>query len=65
MKRDREEFSKEETARRRDEVIRRMANTAPQHRASQPSERGNSSWRESEAPGEPLLAAAPNPAEKA
>jgi hypothetical protein len=37
MKRDREEFSKEETARRRDEVIRRMANTAPQHRASQPS----------------------------
>ncbi len=29
-----DEFSPKETARRRDEVIRRMANTPPQHRAT-------------------------------
>lgn len=29
-------FSAEETARRRDEVIRRMANTPPQHRTTRP-----------------------------
>lgn len=29
-----EDFTPEEAARRRDEVIRRMANTPPQHRAT-------------------------------
>lgn len=31
------EYSEEEAARRRDEVIRRMANTPPQPRVSRPS----------------------------
>jgi hypothetical protein len=29
-----DQYSEEETAKRRDEVIRRMANTPPQHRVS-------------------------------
>jgi hypothetical protein len=29
-----DDYTEEETARRRDEVIRRMANTAPQHRGT-------------------------------
>lgn len=33
-KRDESQFSEEETARRRDEVIRRMANTPPKPRAT-------------------------------
>lgn len=33
---DTNEFSEEETARRRDEVIRRMANTPPQPRTKSP-----------------------------
>ena len=34
------EFSDEETARRRDEVVRRMANTPPQPRVKPPSHQG-------------------------
>jgi hypothetical protein len=33
MEDDKEKFSEEETSRRRDEVIRRMANTPRQHRS--------------------------------
>jgi hypothetical protein len=36
MTNDKESFSEQETARRRDEVIRRMANTPPQHRVTRP-----------------------------
>ena len=37
--RDDEKFSEKETARRRDEVIRRMANTPPQPRTKTPARR--------------------------
>ena len=33
------DYSPEETARRRDEVIRRMANTPPQHRTTRPAQK--------------------------
>lgn len=39
MKDARKDFSDAEIARRRDEVIRRMANTPPQHRVATPDPR--------------------------
>lgn len=38
-----DQYSEAETTRRRDEVIRRMANTPPQHRVSPSSKKGKPS----------------------
>lgn len=53
-KNDATEFSPDETARRRDEVIRRMANTPPQPRVKSPtrsSKKGKPTGRDGKARG--------------
>ena len=39
------DYSDAETARRRDEVIRRMANTPPQHRVTRPPKKAKATAR--------------------
>lgn len=40
MNKDKDQFSERETAKRRDEVIRRMANTPPQPKVKSPRRQG-------------------------
>lgn len=49
MERD-DEYSPEETARRRDEVIRRMAKTPPQHRSTSAPKKAKAGAKRKRAP---------------